>query len=208
MKSHHWEGDSDDYDRHKNHPVRYKKKFHLAQVEMLPETYAGHSVLRQHNADGDEIERVPNNYREADGVARSHTSQHGVGSLTKYLEHLRQYVSGMDGDLLDSSLKGKHRNEATQGDLGNAIILNAKDDGNSENGIDDSENSIEDSKTPRNRNRISQKDVLFAEDSESGKNGVMVFKVSDDDANYRRTLGLRSRHPRLKTYSKQRQSMT
>ena len=199
LKTHRWQVDTDNYDRHKSHRRGYKKKFRLAQVEMFPKA-PGFSHLRQHNSDGDEIERVPESYRETDGVSRSHTDgeiqedsegnndvANHVGSLTKSLDHLSQYVSRMDGNLLDSGL-------STKGDIGNAIVLTAKDDGNSENDSEDA-NSIEDFKTPRNPKRISQKDVLYANDNESNKNDLMVFTLSDDDANYKRTLKSRSRQP-------------
>jgi hypothetical protein len=200
--------------------MRNRKKFHLAQAEMLPEAH-GYSYLRQHNSEGDEIERVPSNYREAAGVARSHASRTNteqseesddilkesgtshIGSLTKSLDRLRQYVGGMDDDLLDSGLSGKDRKTTVQGDLGNAIILTAKDDGNSENDIDDG-NLIKDFKIPRNRKRTSPKNVLFADENESGKNRLTVFKLSDDDANYKRTLQSRAKQPRLQTYDQQR----
>lgn len=207
MKYHDWQVDSDNYKIRKNHPISYGKKFHLGHVEML-----GHSALRQHNSEGDEIERVPNSYREAAGVSRSQTGRKKneesaensdiledpgashVGPLTKYLDHLRHYVGGIDGDLLDSGLKGKQMNDANEADLGNAIILTAKDDSDSQNTVDDSENST-----------IDYKSRMY--DDNSDKNGYMGSRVSDDDMNYRRNLRLPTRHPRLKIYRKQLQFM-
>ena len=205
MKYHNWQVDSDNDETHKNHPVGYGKKFHLGQVEML-----GHSALRQHNSEGDEIERVPSSYREAGGVARSRTDRrknvesaekdsvfeepgaNHVGPLTKYLDNLRHYVGGIDGDLFGSSLKGSHMSDANDADLRNAIILTAKDDNLSQNTVDNSDNSTKDFKT-----RIY--------DNDSDENGFMGSRVSDDDMNYRRNLRLLPRHPRLETYREQRQ---
>ena len=201
LKSHRLREDTNNPDSH--HHVGYKKKFHLAQVEMQPNS-RGYSHLRQHNSDGDEIERVPDKYREGDGVARSHDTNgkieedpeenddilrepgtSHVGSLTKSLAHLSQYVDGIDSDLLDSGFNTKNKNVGTEGDLGNAIVLTAKDDGNAGN-------YIEDEKTPKIQNHISQKDVLFADGNESDKNDLEVFKIANGDGNYRRTLKSRS----------------
>lgn len=246
MKPHHWKADeiSDDFNyTNGNQRVKYGKKFHLAQVKILPDENS-HSALRQHNSNGDEIERLPNSYRESDSVARSHTTRrktdesvqpneikenfdfpkkHGAsheGSLTTYLDHLRRYIGNMDGDLLESGLKAQDKNEAIQEDLGNAIILTAKDDEDSQSDIEDSENPTDESKIPRIKKQNSQKndlvgnDVLVADDDESNKNGLMVFTASDDEGiseykkrtleNYRLTIGMRPEHPGFRTSKKPR----
>ena len=203
MRYRNWQADNDNYESRKNHPGSYGKKFHVGQMLY-------HSALRHHNSEGDEIERVPNSYRDAAGVARSRTglkkneeaaekddilketeASH-VRPLTKYLDHLRHYVGGMDGDLLDSSLKGQRINDADEADLGNAIIFSAKDDSNAQSTIDGSENSTNDFKT-----RIYDNDLE--------KNDFIGSRVSDGDRDYGRNLRLFTRHPRLKTYRKQRQ---
>ena len=142
LKSVDQQDDRDVFYSPKNHPFRFGKKFHLAKIENRPN---GYSSLRKHNSEGDEIERIPDGYREDHGVLRSYTSREkGDESAENIwmeppstLPPVHHY-GGMNNDILHRRGKSKHRSATTEGDLDGAIILTAKDDGDSQNIADDS----------------------------------------------------------------------
>ncbi|XP_028400687.1 uncharacterized protein LOC114523845 isoform X2 [Dendronephthya gigantea] len=201
VKSHHRrvnEYGDNQYDRHRYRPLRYGKKFHLAQVKMIPGENT-HGAFRQHNSGGDEIERVPSSYREEDVVARSHTSpkypkkgKSPVRTLSNFFNKLRNYYEQAHTGEIANVLKNDHQNA----DLENAVILTAKDDGDQRNYAQDSTNSIVDPKKRRfsHGDNLMENNVLFDENNISNgrDSDLMVFRATDEnDRDYRRNLGIR-----------------
>ena len=183
--------DDKQYDRHRYRPLPYGKKFHSVPVKMLPDENT-HGALRQHNSGGDEIDRVPSSYREEDVVARSHTAPNApkypnkgkshVRSLSNFFNKLRHYYEQAHaGEILNSDLKGNHGNAE---DLGNAIILTAKDDGDQRNFVQDSGNSIDNPKKKRfyQGDNLMENNVLFDENNvwNAKDSDLMVFRATDE----------------------------
>ena len=180
---------------------RYRKKFHVGTHPVVAS--GRQAFLRQHNSDGDEIERVPSSLREDDAAERSQVLEKTTGihehpnylkdiddfkgknedshvrSLTSYLDHVGHYINDIDGSLLASETKTKNKEETNKE---NGIEKLLAFDGRNDHEI--SHSAGEDAESLGILDQASQKDDKdvsgASDDGNELDKGLIIFRASED----------------------------